>query len=60
MNRVGQVWAHKSDIMRIYLLVALWGDGSNPQAYLGLKLTDGTTRRITIGPRTKLRFKRLA
>lgn len=59
MNRVGQVWAHKIDLGRIYLIVDQWGDGSDPNSYLALCLSDGTTRRLIIKTRTKLRFKRI-
>ena len=58
--RVGQVWAHKRDIRRIYLLVSAKKDDSNPDVYMALNLYKGTLQRFSVGHRTKLRFKRLA
>ena len=57
VDRIGQVWAHKIDEHRIYLLVRVWDN--DPDGYVAVSLYDGKSRRFKVGARTKLRFRRV-
>jgi hypothetical protein len=44
----------------MYLLLALWGDGSNPIVYQAFCLHSGIVGRFKLDKKRKTRFKRIA